>query len=237
MALCRTIMHVVQPNDTFYRLAQKYKTTVPDIIMRNPGVNPYNMQVGTRLNICAGQEQESPWKDELELNNDMRQAWTQHAFWTMIFQNSLFNSLGDTEAVKRRLMQNPEDIADVFDKFYSRAMVNQLTQLLEEHIRLAGEIMTAMRDGETQKTDQLERQWYQNAENIARLLSNANSEYSYEELLRMLTRHLDMLKRQMTAGLNKEYDNEINLFDENENQLMELADYLTEGLLAQFYRS
>lgn len=231
------IMHVVQPNDTFYRLAQRYKTTVPDIIMRNPGINPYNLQIGTRLNICVGQDYETPQKDEIDLSNDMRLAWNQHAFWAMMYQTGLFNALANTEAVQMRLLKTPDDIAEVFESFYSGAMVSQLRQLLMEHTRLAGEIMMAMRDNDGQRTDQLERQWYQNAENIARLLSNANTQYSYDELLRMLTVHLDLLKRQMLSALNEEYDNEISLFDENENHLMELADYLTNGLVEQFYRS
>lgn len=258
MDFCRTTVHVVQQGDTFYKLAQSYRTTVPDIIRRNPGINPYNLQVGTRLNICAGMGQgsgqmpgqmpgqfpgqmPSPMptpmpEDELELNNDMRKAWAEHAFWTMIYQNSLFNDLADVDDVLMRLMQSPEDIAEVFENFYSGAIINQLTRLFMEHVRLAGEIMVSTRDN-TPETEQLERQWYQNAENIARLLSNANSEYSYEELLQMLTRHLDMLKRQMLTAVNREYENGIRLFDENLNQLMELADYLTEGLIEQFYRS
>ncbi len=258
MDFCRTTTHVVQQGDTFYKLAQRYRTTVPDIMRRNPGVNPYNLQIGTRLNICVGmsqgQGQIPGWpgqmpdgmpggsgqmpvqKDELELNNDMRKAWTEHAFWTYIYQNSIFNELADVDDVAMRLMQNPEDIAEVFENFYSGAIINQLTRLLMEHVRLAGEIMISMRDN-TPDTEQLERQWFQNAENIARLLSNANSEYNYDELLQALTRHLDMLKRQMLAAMNKEYENEIRLFDEGLNQLLEMADYLTEGLLKQFYRS
>lgn len=235
MALCKTIVHVVQPNDTFYRLAQRYQTTVPDIIARNPGVNPYNLQVGSRLNICVGQPNEAPSQDELELNNEMRQAWTQHAFWTTIFMNSLFNALANMDAVQTRLLQTPEDIAEVFDNFYSQATINQLTQLLTEHTQLAGQIMAAMKDKDEQKAEQLERQWYQNAEKIARLLANTNPKYSYDELLQMLSTHLDLLRRQMRAELDKEYEEAIRVFDENENHLMELADELTKGLWQQFY--
>jgi len=255
MDICRMTTHVVKQGDTFYKLAQQYKTTVPDIIRRNPGINPYNLQVGTRLNICVGMPGNRPgwpgnrpgWpeempggmpmpEDELEVNNDMRKAWTEHAFWMMIYQNSIFNDLADVEDVEMRLMQNAEDVADVYENFYSGAIINKLTGLLMEHARLAGQIMISMRDN-TPDTEQLERQWFQNAENIARLLANANSEYSYEELLQSLTAHLDMLKRQMLAAMNKEYENAIRLFDETLNQLLEMADYLTDGLLKQFYRS
>lgn len=237
MALCKTIVHVVQPNDTFYRLAQRYQTTVPDIIMRNPGINPYNLQVGTRLNICAGQSNENLQQDEMALNNDMRKSWMQHANWTTMFMTSLFNALPNQDAVQNRLVQTPEDIAAVFAKFYPQSTVNQLTQLLLEHTRLAGEIMAAMKAQDAQRTEQLERQWYQNAERIARFLSNANPDYSYDELLRMLTTHLDLLRQQMAADLNKEFDEGIRVFDENENHLMELADALTGGLMQQFYQS
>ena len=167
MDICRTTTHVVKQGDTFYKLAQQYKTTVPDIIRRNPGINPYNLQVGTRLNICEGMPQgnrpgwpgnrpvwpgnrpempgEMPMpEDELEVNNDMRKAWTEHAFWMMIYQNSIFNGLADVEDVAMRLMQNAEDLAAVYDNFYSGAIINQLTRLLMEYARLAGEIMVSM---------------------------------------------------------------------------------------------
>lgn len=235
MALCKTMIHVVQPNDTFYRLAQRYQTTVPDIIARNPGVNPYNLQVGARLTICSGQMNESVNLDELELNNDMRQAWMQNSMWNTMLMNSLFNALGNTDAVQTRLMQTPEDIAEVFDKFYPQATVNQLTQLLSEYTRIGGEVMTAMRDKDETRVDQLERMWQQNAERIARLLANTNSEYDYDELNRMLMRNMDLMERQMRADLGQQYEESIRLHDEGENQLMQMADGLTEGLLNQFY--
>jgi LysM repeat protein len=46
--------HVVQPGDTFYKLAKKYNTTVEAIIRANPGVDPYNLQVGTTIRIPCG---------------------------------------------------------------------------------------------------------------------------------------------------------------------------------------
>lgn len=237
MAFCRTIIHVVQPGDTFYRLAQRYQTTVPEIILRNPGINPYNLQVGTRLSICNGQNQNTVQRDEIDLNNDMRKAWQQHNYWARMYMTSLYNTLGDLNEVGTRLMQTPEDIASVYDKFYPLSVINQLTALLTEHTRLTGEVMKATQHPEMAGMENVERQWYQNAEQVAKLLSSINSEYSYDDILKALTRHLDMTKRQMLAALNQEFDEEIRIFDESENQILEMADYLTNGLLEQFYRS
>ena len=93
MDFCRTTFHIVQQGDTFYRLAQQYRTTVPDIIQRNPGINPYNLQVGTRLRICVGRGNETLQQEETDLNNDMRMGWSQYNFWTTMFMNSLFHNL------------------------------------------------------------------------------------------------------------------------------------------------
>ena len=236
MDFCRTTFHIVQQGDTFYRLAQQYRTTVPDIIQRNPGINPYNLQVGTRLRICVGRGNETLQQEETDLNNDMRMGWNQYNFWTTMFMNSLFHNLDNKNAVENRLMQTPGDIASVFGKFYSQAMVNQLKQLLTEHTQLAGELMGALQAGNMDQADQIESQMYQNGDQIARMLANANSRYDYEELRRMFRMHIDTLKNTMMADLNHEYDNTVRLIDENENHLMGIADALTEGLMEQFYQ-
>ncbi len=236
MDFCRTVIHVVQPGDTFYRLAQRYQTTVPDLIMRNPGVNPYNLQVGTRLRICSGLG-DSPRQEELELNNDMREAWTQHGFWETLDLISRYYALPNEEAVSGRLQKTPEEIAAVFGRFYSPATVEQLTSLLNEHVRLTGELMKSLRDGETEQAEQTEKAWRENAGQIARLWSSAGMDYSYEELDRMLQTHLDLMKRQMMTDLKNQYDEFVSATDENTAQLLQLADALTKGLVRQFFQA
>lgn len=238
MDFCRTIFHVVQQGDTFYRLAQRYQTTVPEIIRLNPGLNPYNLQVGTRLKVCNGQinNNNAMQQEEIDLNNDMRQAWNNYAFWTAMLINSIIEALPNSEAVKIRLMKNPAEIAAVFEKYYSPAMTNELKQLLEEHIELTGELLGDMKDNEMADTAETENEWYQNADKIARLLGSSNSKYNYEELRRMLRMHLDMLKDMMMANLNGEDTRAVQITDESTEHLMQLADGLTEGLLAQFYQ-
>lgn len=237
MPFCKTIVHIVQPGDSFYRLAQRYQTTIPEIILRNPGVDPYNLQVGTRLSICSGQDQNTAQRDEVELNNDMRKAWQQHVYWTRMLMTSLLNDLEDQEATEKRVMRTPAGIADVFDRFYDKAIAAQLRQLLEEHTRIGGEIIRTTKESGIQAADELERQWYQNADQTAKLLSGINTDYSYDELHRALTQHLEMLKQQLTASIDQEYTEAAGIFDEGEEQILKLADYLTEGLLKQFYRS
>ena len=236
MDYCKTIFHVVQPGDSLYRLAQRYQTTVPDIIMRNPGINAYNLQVGSRLRICPGFESGEMRPEQRELNNDMRQAWSQHNFWGNMFLVSLFHTLENLDAVKMRLEQSPEDIAAVFQSFYASPTVTQIRNLLAEHVRLAGEMANAMKNGNMERSTQLETQLNQNADQMARLLANANSNYDYEELRRMMRNHLNLMQDTMTSELSGDHNEAVRLMGENEDQLMDMADVLTEGLVQQFYR-
>ena len=236
MDYCKTIFHVVQPGDSLYRLAQRYQTTVPDIIMRNPGINAYNLQVGSRLRICPGFESGEMRPEQRELNIDMRQAWSQHNFWGNMFLVSLFHTLENLDAVKMRLEQSPEDIAAVFQSFYANPTVTQIRNLLAEHVRLAGEMANAMKNGNMERSTQLETQLNQNADQMARLLANANSNYDYEELRRMMRNHLNLMQDTMTSELSGDHNEAVRLMGENEDQLMDMADVLTEGLVQQFYR-
>lgn len=234
MDFCKTIIHIVQQGDTFYRLAQRYQTTVPDIILRNPGVNPYNLQVGTRLRICSGLE-ESMQKDEIELNRNMRNAWAQHGFWGTLYLVSLYHNLPNQDAVEKRLLQTAGDIAEVFGKFYSKTMENQLKVLLTEHIELAGQLMKAIKEENQQEAARTEEEWRQNADKIAGMLASANPSYNYEELQRMFQMHLDLMKQQAMADLAGNYEEFVTATDENAKHLMKIADMLTEGIMKQFY--
>lgn len=236
MDFCKTIIHIVQQGDTFYRLAQRYQTTVPDIILRNPGVNPYNLQIGTRLRICSGLE-DVMQKDEMDLNQDMRQAWAQHGFWGTLYLVSLYYDLPNQNEVQKRLLQTAGDIAEVFGKFYSKTMENQLKTLLTEHIEIAGKLMKALQDNNEQEAAQIEQDWRQNADKIAAMLSSANPNYNYEELQRMLQMHLDLMKQQMMADINRNYEEFVKATDENAEHLLKIADMLTEGIIKQFYQA
>jgi|GEM_PF-4200146 len=50
------IIHTIQKGDTLYALARKYNTTVTRLLQLNPNVEVYNLQIGSGLTICPGED-------------------------------------------------------------------------------------------------------------------------------------------------------------------------------------
>ena len=47
----KSILHIIQPGDTLYDLAMKYKTTIKNIMDSNVGINTYNLKIGQQIYI------------------------------------------------------------------------------------------------------------------------------------------------------------------------------------------
>ncbi|WP_243641309.1 LysM peptidoglycan-binding domain-containing protein [Xylanivirga thermophila] len=49
-----TMPYIIRSGDTFYKLAQRFNTTVEAIMAVNPGVDPQNLMIGQRICIPVG---------------------------------------------------------------------------------------------------------------------------------------------------------------------------------------
>ena len=164
------------------------------------------------------------------LMNEMRLVWSQHVWWTRMLLISIAERLADLNAVTARLMQNPNDIAAIFARYYSMDTARKIAQLLSVHLRIGAALITALRDGKKSESDELTRQWYANADQMADAFSRINPRYDYEELRRMLYRHLELTTQEVAARLAANYPADIRAFGAVEREAMKMADYFTAGL-------
>lgn len=251
---CRQVItHTVREGDSLYTIAQSHQIPLEVVIAQNPGLDPYNLQVGTVISICMddvpghhdswesmnGQQnmngqQSMNGQQIMELSQDMRQAWLQHVYWNRMLLISIAERLGDQAAVTARLMKNPEDIAEIYGEFYPPEVAGAIKQLLTEHLGIGGELITAVRDQNQEEVTRLSHLWYENADQIAQMLSAINPQYQYEELRSMLYHHLSLLQKEISARLMGNYEADIQAFDEVEEQAADMADYLAAGLIRQF---
>lgn len=253
------ITHRVQEGDSLYSLSRKYHTTVTELILLNSGVNPYNLQVGMRLIICPGEGYEEEKKEGSvvvlpirppkpqnpgmnngsnaengveKMKNQMRLDWQNHIISVKFYLTAFFENLASQNAWKRAVGQNMDQILSVFEKRFPADTMRRLRGLMEQHLQLTDAVAAELKRDVTYSGEIMEK-WYKNAEEIAALFARQNPTYGEEELRKLFYNHLDLERQQMEAYLDGDYETDIRLFMESEQHMIELADYLSAGLLAR----
>jgi len=239
------ITYIIRQGDNLYQLARYYQTTVPKLLALNPTVDPYNLQIGSGLIICPGEEfgalPENPnppacpnREKQTQLINEMRLRWSQHVYWTRLLLISIAHRLKDLDATAARLLKNPDDIAKIFAGYYTPEVAKAISSLLTEHLQIGANLITALRDGQSAAAAQLDRQWYRNADKMARAFGSINPYYKEDEMRKMLYRHLDLTKQEVARRLAGDFAGDIKAFDEVEKEAIMMADTFTSGIMAQF---
>jgi hypothetical protein len=170
----------------------------------------------------------------VQLRIDMRELWTEHAFWTEKFVTSFIAGLEDQEPVLTRLLKNQDDFGNAIKPYYGEEAGNKLAQLLRAHIQIAGKVAAAAKSGNQPNFKKYSDEWFKNADDITNFFSAANPNYNKKELNEMMYMHLRFITEGVAAKLNKSWNQNITALDKNQNHLMHMADFLTNGIIKQF---
>jgi hypothetical protein len=100
-------------------------------------------------------------------------------------------------------------------------------------VELAGEIMQSQKSGNMENDAELVKAWYQNANQIVRLLAAANPFFAGRETRNMLLAHLDLTREEIEQQINGEYAQSIDTFGEIVKQAVAMADHFSMGLMAR----
>ena len=176
----------------------------------------------------------SPQVNEFQLRNGMRQLWEEHVVWTRVFLIDAVAGLADTSAATARLLKNQVDIGDAIKPFYGDAAGAKLASLLHDHITIAAEVVTAAKAGDAAALADAKTRWYANADQIAAFLASANPNWPEADLKTMMKEHLDQTLAEAVARLTGDYAGEIAAYGHVRQHILDMADALTAGVVAQF---
>lgn len=168
----------------------------------------------------------------------MRELWEDHIVWTRQFIVSAATETGnlpDTAVTVDRLLANQADIGNAIKPFYGDAAGDTLTQLLREHILTAADIIAAAKAGDGEAVEASVAGWYANADEIAAFLSAANPRHwPLGEMQAHMRSHLDLTLEEAVARLEGRYADDIAAYDKIHADILEMADMLSSGIVAQF---
>lgn len=173
--------------------------------------------------------------DALAFHDGMRKLWEDHITWTRLAIVDVAVGAPDTGPTVGRLLQNQVDIGNAIKPFYGDAAGDQLTGLLQEHIKLAAEILVAFKAGDTATVNDALARWYANADAIATFLTSANPKnWPLDMTKAMMKEHLDLTLKEAVAQLTGNFGGSISAYDEVHVQILGMADMLSTGIIRQF---
>ena len=238
MIYCRLITHTIKEGDTLYLLARRYQTTVPAITLMNPGVNPYNLQVGMKLKICMGEDgymPENPQISERQLWEDMREVLSSQGMLEKMFIDSSNFSTENRDAVMQRLAQSPQDFTDILKMYYSDADSNAMKMMQTQWIAQLEEMTEAAKQVDHERMMGVSEQMRENAEKMAEMLAEGNQELDEEYLEQLLVKLANAAYEDVNLMMEQKYPQALMVHEDAGRTRMELADYLTDGIIKNFY--
>lgn len=174
---------------------------------------------------------------QVALHDDMRKLWEDHVTWTRLAIVTFAADSPGFDATAGRLLANQADLGDAIKPYYGDAAGDRLTVLLTEHITIAVEILQAARSGDDAALTDAHDRWYVNGQEIADFLTAANPRNWPAATMRpAMAAHLDQTLDEAVAELTGDYPASVAAYDVAHLHMLDLADVLSSGIIAQFPR-
>ena len=169
-----------------------------------------------------------------ELRIAMHDLWVEHVVWTRQYIVAAASDSPDAPFAAERLLENQDQIGDAIKPLYGDEAGEQLTSLLKDHILIAVDLLEAAEAGDTAAVEEIEEKWYENGDDIATFLSEANPNWTKEDMLSMINEHLSLTKTEAVARLTGDYATDVTTFDALYVHAVSMADAFTSGIVKQF---
>ncbi|WP_242850952.1 LysM peptidoglycan-binding domain-containing protein [Clostridium sporogenes] len=224
-----------EPYGTDELLEQIYTSNIYPVTEADSGVDPNYIYAEYRsIDDMDYPDMFRVTESEMALRDTIRMLWEQHSVWTRLAIMSIVAGSPNEDLVVARLLRNPKDFEEALRLFYGDEVGAEFNKLLTSHLVIASEIVKASKAGNTNAAADAEKRWYENADQIAELLSKINPYWYFEDWQAMLHEHLALVKAEAVAILTSDYEKGISIYDDIEMQALEMADMMADGIVKQF---
>ena len=170
-----------------------------------------------------------------DLRLGMRKLWVSNAIW---MREYIVNTIGadlSLDAASKRLAKSQDDIGRAFAPFYGAETGSKVTTLLRQHTSLVKEMIEASMAKNTAKLTEADKRWRANADSITTLLSTVNpTNWPMATIQPVLTGGMNLTIAETNARLKRDYNKDVETFDNILATSLNLADMLSDGIIKQF---
>lgn len=164
---------------------------------------------------------------------NMRKLWVDHLIWLNMWVIDYAATGQDNSTISDRLNKNADDIGSAIRTYYGNDAGNKIASLLKDHVRLATDVVKASKANDSNALGSANTRWYDNANQIADFLAQTIPNISDTDLRQMMKTHLDQDKQAANDILSNNSQAIVTDFDNAENQILMMADTLSQGIMKQ----
>lgn len=168
------------------------------------------------------------------LSNVMRSLWTKHVWQDREATLSIVDGLSTKQSTVNWALQTPGIIANEYRSFYDQTICNKIENLLTNHIKIAGDVITYAATGDGYNLEMAKQKWYANANSFSAYMGSLNPYTPANQVGQMMTNHLNMLSAMTTDIINGNFDQGIKVFDQVITGAEQMGDFFAKGLVEQF---
>lgn len=171
---------------------------------------------------------------QMNLINTLRKLWLELTMWRRAYLVSYVSNLDDLAAVGNRLYNMPTSIGNVLEVFFGSTIARRIENMIREQIIIGLEILRAEKEGNIEVINENTKSLYQNANQMAAYLAQINHNWEEQKWNDLLYEYYETTILEMVAVLAGKYEESVVLFESMENQVLNIADYMAQGIIPYF---
>lgn len=166
---------------------------------------------------------------QVDMKSALRKLFTDHGVYTALVMKSIVDHSEDTKVLLNRLLLNQKDIGDQLKPLIGDKG-DILTEVLTQHIKLAGDVITAAVKKDKQLQNKIKK-LFNNSDVVAKTLTSINpNKLPFETTQEMFHQHNQFVFDMTVARINKDFLKEQKLYDAYYNELLMMSDTIYNAL-------
>jgi hypothetical protein len=158
----------------------------------------------------------------------------EHDNWTRAHIIRKSENLPDLQNVSTRQLRVAHDFAQFFSQFYGKDKVYEIEKLYQDHILIGSRVIDDIYRKDENALIADREKWTNNAEDLVRSIASVSPYLSYDILLSSMLLHNRNVEEEAMLRFNRQYDEEIMLYDYIVKEGLNFADYLSYGIILNF---
>jgi hypothetical protein len=168
------------------------------------------------------------------VHQNERTVWSDQVVSTRRYVAAAFAGDRSARVALDRTERIQEAIGQTIKPYYGETAGDGLTTMLKLQLGLTSELIQAVKTGNLEQKEELERRLHENSNATARFLASLNPHWSPTELESMFNRYVELSVDEIVARKDGRFDGDERALEGSLSQARQLADVISDGIVRQF---